>query len=80
MKEIENIKERNKRVETDKAWETSKIRRIIIAILTYLVIVIFLFTIKAPNPWLSAMVPVVGFILSTLTLPILKNLWIKKIY
>jgi len=78
--EIESIKERNKRVEADKAWETSKTRRVIIAILTYLIIVIFLFSINAPNPWLSAMVPVLGFILSTLTMPFLKNIWINRVY
>ncbi len=78
--EIESIKERNKRVETDKAWETSKTRRVIIAIITYLIIVIFLFTINAPNPWLSALIPMIGFLLSTLTIPILKNIWIKRIY
>ena len=34
-KEIKEIKERNKRVETDKAWETSWTRKICIALLTY---------------------------------------------
>ena len=38
-KEIEKIKERNKKVELDKAWETSWIRRIGIMILTYIVAV-----------------------------------------
>ncbi|MFA6023231.1 MAG: hypothetical protein WC781_04030 [Candidatus Pacearchaeota archaeon] len=78
--EIKNIKERNKRVETDKAWETSKTRRIIIAIMTYIVIVIFLWSINAPNPWLNAIVPTVGFILSTLTLPFFKQFWINYVY
>ena len=40
-KEIELIKERNKRVETDKAWETSWTRKICIAVLTYLVVVAY---------------------------------------
>jgi hypothetical protein len=79
-KEIEAIKERNKKVEIDKTWETSKTRRIIIATLTYFIIVIFLFSINAPSPWLSAIVPVVGFILSTLTIQFFKKIWIKKIY
>lgn len=39
-KEIPQIKERNKRVEADKAWETSTSRKIIIAIATYIVITI----------------------------------------
>lgn len=78
--EIETIKERNKRVERDKAWETSKTRRIIVALMTYIVIVIFLWSINAPNPWLNAIVPTVGFILSTLTLPFFKRFWINNIY
>jgi hypothetical protein len=49
-KEIETIMERNKRVERDKAWETSFARRGIIATLTYIVIVIFLIIINIPNP------------------------------
>lgn len=79
-KEIESIKERNSRVEKDKAWETSKTRRAIIAVMTYIVIVIFLFSIDAPNPFLSAIVPVLGFILSTLTLQVFKRLWTQKFY
>jgi len=81
MKEdIEQIKERNKRVETDKAWETSKTRRILIALMTYIVIVIFLWSINAPNPLLNAIVPTVGFILSTLTLSFFKQFWLKQFY
>jgi len=81
MKEaIEQIKERNKRVETDKAWETSKTRKIIIALMTYIVIVIFLWSINMPRPWLNAIVPSVGFILSTMTLPFFKKLWLKYVY
>jgi preprotein translocase subunit SecF len=80
VNDIESIKERNKRVEIDKAWETSITRRIIIAIMTYIVIVIFLFSINAINPFLNAIVPTVGFILSTLTLSFFKRFWINNIY
>jgi sterol desaturase/sphingolipid hydroxylase (fatty acid hydroxylase superfamily) len=81
MKEdIEQIKQRNKKVESDKAWETSKTRRIIIALMTYFVIVIFLWSINAPHPWLNAIVPALGFILSTLTFPFFKRVWLKYIY
>ncbi len=78
--EIEKIKERNVRVELDKAWETSKTRRIIISVMTYIIIVVFLYSINAPNPWLNALVPTVGFVLSTLTLPFFKKWWIKNVY
>lgn len=76
-KEINKLKERNKRVELDKAWETSFTRRIILIIFTYLAIGLYLSAIKIENPWLNAIVPSVGFLLSTLTLPYFKNLWIK---
>ncbi|MBI2545706.1 hypothetical protein HYV81_00850 [Candidatus Woesearchaeota archaeon] len=78
--EIESIKERNKRVEADKAWETSKTRRGIIAILTYLTMVLLLYLIKAPNPWVNALIPAVAFILSTLSLSFVKKWWVIHVY
>lgn len=78
-KEIIDIKERNRRVEMDKAWETSKTRKFIIAITTYFFVVIFLYLINAPYPFLNAFIPVIGFILSTLTLPFFKKIWIKNL-
>jgi len=78
QKEIENIKERNRRVEADKAWETSWARKLLISALTYIVIVIFFITAKLPNPFVNAIVPSLAFILSTLTVPIFKKWWLKK--
>lgn len=79
-KEIESIKERNWRVEADKAWETSFTRRSIIFVLTYMIIGFFLTLIKAPSPWLNAIVPTVGFMLSTLLLSPIKKYWIVNHY
>ncbi len=76
--EIKAIKERNKKVEIDKAWETSSLRKLAIFILTYLVIVLFMYFAKISNAFINAIVPAVGFFLSTLTLPIVKKWWIKK--
>ena len=45
-KEIKKIQERNKRVELDKAWETSWTRRICIMILTYIVVIIYSYVIR----------------------------------
>ena len=78
--EIGKIKERNKKVETDKSWELSYTRRIILTIFTYLAIGVYLRAINVPNPWLNAIVPAVAFMLSTLTLPFFKKIWIKYIY
>ena len=78
-KEIEAIKARNKRVETDKAWETSWTRRICIAVLTYVIVVLYSFTIsKISNIWLSSLVPVIGFTLSTLSLRLVRKVWEKR--
>ncbi|MCL5410489.1 MAG: hypothetical protein M1324_01390 [Patescibacteria group bacterium] len=76
-KEIEQIKKRNLSVEADKAWETSWARRILISIFTYLAISLYMWSISINQPWLNAIVPTVGFLLSTLTLPFFKNIWAK---
>jgi hypothetical protein len=78
--EIEAIIKRNKRVERDKAWETSITRRIIIALMTYLIIVLFLWIINLPKPWLNALVPAMAFFISTLSLSFFKRIWIKNTY
>lgn len=76
-KRIQKIEARNKKVELDKSWETSLTRKIILAILTYLVIVLFLYMTDLPKPFMNAIIPTIGFILSTLSLPIFKRLWIR---
>ena len=76
--EIEKIKERNKKVELDKAWETSFVRRLCICILTYIVVVVYSIIIKnVTNIWLSSLVPVIGFTLSTLSLKVVRKMWEK---
>ncbi len=77
---IRKIIERNRRVEADKAWETSKTRKVIVAILTYIVIVVFFYFAGLPKPFVNSIVPALAFVLSTLTLPLFKDLWIKHVY
>ena len=78
--EINKIKERNRRVELDKKWETSGTRKICIAILTYIVVLIYSYsTNKISNIYLSSIVPVIGFGLSTLSLSGIRKIWEKKI-
>ncbi|MDD5171550.1 MAG: hypothetical protein PHF60_00780 [Candidatus ainarchaeum sp.] len=77
-REVGKIKERNSRVEADKAWETSLMRRVIIAVGTYLISAAFLVAINAQYPLLVALVPVLGFLLSTLTLPLFKDWWLAR--
>ena len=79
-KEIKEIKMRNKRVELDKKWETSITRRLCICLLTYIIVVIYSYIIsKTSNIWLSSLVPVIGFTLSTLSLKGIRMIWEKKI-
>lgn len=79
-REILQIKERNKKVEIDKSWETSFARKIIIAILTYFVIVIFFIFAELPKPFVNAIVPTIGFLLSTLSVWFFKGIWIRYCY
>jgi len=76
--EIEEIKERNKKVELDKAWETSWTRKLCICVLTYIVVVIYSYLInKVSNIFLTSLVPVIGFALSTLSLKFVRKIWEK---
>ena len=77
--EVLKIKERNKRVELDKAWETSWTRKICIMILTYIVVIIYSYVIRNyDNIFLSSLVPVIGFTLSTLSLKLIRKIWEKN--
>ena len=77
--EIEKIKLRNQKVELDKKWETSLIRRICICILTYIVVITYSYIIKSfDNILLSSLVPVIGFTLSTLSLKFVRKVWEKN--
>jgi len=76
-KRICKIEERNKKVELDKAWETSWARKISILLLTYVVIIIFFFIARLPKPFINSIVPTIGFFLSTLSLSLLKKIWMK---
>jgi hypothetical protein len=77
-KEIKIIKERNKRVELDKGWETSWTRRLFIVAVTYVVALSWMVIIHESIPYLKAVVPVAGYILSTLSLPVVKKWWVGK--
>lgn len=76
--EVAEIKERNFRVEKDKKWETSLFRKILIAILTYVVVVLFFYFAELPRPFINAIVPTLGFVLSTLSISFIKKIWLKK--
>lgn len=74
------IKERNARVEADKAWETSWMRRLFIALVTYVIAAFYMNYAGLGNALLGAFVPTGGYLLSTLSLPFIKKIWIEKVY
>lgn len=76
-KEIKLIKQRNQRVETEKSWEVSWVRKIMIGILTYIVISLFFLVAELPKPFLNSIVPTLAFLLSTLSLNYMKVIWLK---
>ncbi len=75
---IQKLEERNRRVELDKAWETSWTRKIAIAVLTYAVVACYLNFVVKIDPWINAIVPTLGFLLSTLTMRYLKVWWTRR--
>ncbi|QQR54982.1 hypothetical protein IPG41_00160 [Candidatus Peregrinibacteria bacterium] len=78
LSEIDQLKARNKKVEADKAWETSWTRKVLVLILTYTVMVLVFWTTGIGNIFVNAIVPSVGFFLSTLTIPAVKKVWLKR--
>ncbi|MBI5003880.1 hypothetical protein HZC00_02200 [Candidatus Kaiserbacteria bacterium] len=75
--EIKKIQDRNQRVEADKKWEVSLVRRGSITVLTYFFAVLWLVSIGNAYPFLNAVIPAAGYFLSTLTLTIIKTWWQK---
>lgn len=72
---ISAIESRNVRVATDKAWETSWTRKISILFMTYMILGIYMELLGIEKWYLHALVPTCGYFLSTLALPIIRNMW-----
>ena len=75
---LDSLHERNRRVELDKAWETSKTRMVAIMLMTYVVATVFLWLIHVDRPYVSSLMPVIGYALSTASLPFVKKWWVKR--
>lgn len=78
--QLKRFEERNVRVEADKAWETCKTRRIIIALFIYVFAVLFLVISNVQSPFQNALIPSLAYIFSTLTLPFFKEWWLTNRY
>ncbi len=78
--DLEAIKNRNIRVQGDKAWETSLFRKILIAVITYVIASAVMYSIGVEDFYFGAIIPTIGFLLSTLTIPTIKKWWIRKYF
>ena len=76
--EIEVIKQRNAKVEADKAWETSYFRVFLISAIIYVIAIKVMYFIGSENYFLNALVPAIGYFLSVQSLPFIKKWWIKS--
>lgn len=77
---LEVIEKRNARVEADKAWEVSVFRIVSIMAITYVIAYGAFVVIENDNPIRNAFIPVIGYFLSTQSLPLLKKWWVEKRY
>ena len=77
--EVAHIKERNQRVEADKAWELSRTRVGFIALTTYILIVGTMFLIKDDHPFLNATIATIGYLVSSASYNLLKKRWLSKL-
>lgn len=76
--DVETIKLRNKRVEADKAWETSKTRNTFIALTSFVIIYIVMRQVNADHPFTNAVVSAAIYLLSTASYGIIKQWWLKR--
>ena len=76
--EIKIIKERNLRVEADKAWETSYFRVFLITAIIYVIAVKAMLFVGLNNPLKNALIPAIGYFISVQSLPFVKKWWIKN--
>lgn len=79
-KQLEIIKQRNARVEANKAWEASRVRIASICLVTYIFACVLLWPLGAEKFWLDALVPPLGFFLSTRSIRLVKRWWIASQY
>ena len=55
--QVLHIQKRNTKVEADKAWETSLERKVLVALITYIIVVIVMFLLQLENIFVSALIP-----------------------
>ena len=74
---LTEIKLRNQRVTEEKAWEVSRVRRGLVAALTFIFAGAVLWGVGASQPLLNALIPTTGYVVSTFSIPWVKRLWLQ---
>lgn len=77
--QLEAIAERNQRVEMEKAWETSTTRVLSVVLLTYALMSLTFSIIGVQEYFINAIIPTLGYFLSTQSLPIIKRRWLQRL-
>lgn len=75
---VQALEERNKRVEADKAWEVSNLRTLMIAVITYVIAALVMKVISVNEPWLNALIPTLGYLLSRVSLRVVEKWWRER--
>lgn len=76
--QMNDVLERNRRVERNKTWETSRTRLVAVTATTYITMILVFAVLGSRRPMLDALVPTAGFFLSTLSLPMVRRIWEKR--
>jgi hypothetical protein len=75
---LAGILERNRKVELEKGWETSRTRVVSILALTYVLMCLIFYVLGVQNYIWNAIIPTVGYFLSTQSLPVIKKRWLDR--
>jgi hypothetical protein len=75
---LREIQERNNRVTLEKSWETSTTRKVAIIVVTYIAASVVMALIGVTDYYISAVIPTMGFFLSTLSLSSVKAIWMRR--
>jgi hypothetical protein len=74
------VKRRNNRVEKEHEWNTSFVRGLVIMVCTYVCLGLYMQLVDIDRPWINAIVPTVGFWLSTLSLDKLRPIYLRIMF
>lgn len=76
--EIKKIQQRNFKVEADKAWETSIQRKMSVAAITYIIVLLVMYFLDFEDIFFGAIIPTAWYLLSTLGVNSIKKIYVKK--